>query len=586
MKTLPATDVVIIGGGWTGLLMAKELGARTSLSIVVLERGGPRKPGEYMDGMDELDYSHRMHMMQDPSQETVTLRHDSNKTALPIRQFGAFLPGTGVGGTGEHWGALCPRIQPECFELYSKTVEKYGAKKFPEDHAIHDWGVTYDELEPYFTRAEKMMGVSGKAGNIKGNKIEGGNIFEGWRSEEYPNPPLKLPYYGSLFGPAAKSLGYHPYPNPVAILSQAYKNPDGISRPACAFCGFCVRHGCMIGAKSQPTNTLLPIIRKQKNVSIRTGARVRRIAHDSAPSGARARGVNYIDAAGEEVFQPANLVFLASWTLSNNRLLLLSGIGTPYDPATGQGTLGKNLTHQVPVGVGMFFEKPLNRFMGAASAGLSIGDFEGDVIDNSNLPFLRGGALTATRGGAQPISSFGGLPRQFKSRWGAEWKKASMDFYDRAAGIQGSGEHIPYRSNYIDLDPTYKDSAGEPLLRLTINWRDNDRRLAEYLTAKAVEVARALGVKEINPSQGLGDYNVTRYSTTHLQGGTIMASSPDRGVVNPYLQHWQVPNLFVLGGSTFPNQASANPTPGILAFTYRAADAIVDRYLKKPGLLA
>ena len=112
MKTLPATDVVIIGGGWTGLLMAKELGARTSLSIVVLERGGPRKPGEYMDGMDELDYSHRMHMMQDPSQETVTLRHDSNKTALPIRQFGAFLPGTGVGGTGEHWGALCPRLQP------------------------------------------------------------------------------------------------------------------------------------------------------------------------------------------------------------------------------------------------------------------------------------------------------------------------------------------------------------------------------------------------------------------------------------------------------------------------------------------
>jgi gluconate 2-dehydrogenase alpha chain len=209
--------------------------------------------------------------------------------------------------------------------------------------------------------------------------------------------------------------------------------------------------------------------------------------------------------------------------------LLLSGIGTPYDPATGQGTLGKNLTHQVPVGVGMFFEKPLNRFMGAASAGLSIGDFEGDVIDNSNLPFLRGGALTATSGGAQPISSFGGLPRQFKSRWGAEWKKASMDFYDRAAGIQGSGEHIPYRSNYIDLDPTYKDSAGEPLLRLTINWRENDRKLAEYLTAKAVEVARALGVKEINPTQALGDYNVTRYSTTHLQGGTIMSSTPDRG---------------------------------------------------------
>jgi gluconate 2-dehydrogenase alpha chain len=79
---------------------------------------------------------------------------------------------------------------------------------------------------------------------------------------------------------------------------------------------------------------------------------------------------------------------------------------------------------------------------------------------------------------------------------------------------------------------------------------------------------------------------VRRYQSTHVQGGTVMAASPDRGVVNPYLQHWQMPNLFVLGGSTFQNQGAANPTPTILAFTYRTADAIVDRYLKKPDMLA
>jgi gluconate 2-dehydrogenase alpha chain len=178
------------------------------------------------------------------------------------------------------------------------------------------------------------------------------------------------------------------------------------------------------------------------------------------------------------------------------------------------------------------------------------------------------------------------MPRSNNFRWGSKWKKAAIDYYDRAAGIQGTGEHTPYRTNYIDLDPTYKDGAGEPLLRLTLNWHDNDRKMAEFLTAKGVEVARALGVKEINPGQGYGDYNAARYQTTHVQGGTIMASSPDRGVVNPYLQHWQLPNLFVLGGSTFPNQGSANPTSTILAFTYRTADAIVDRYLKKPALLA
>src|SRR5207253_2438732 len=97
MKTLPSVDVVIIGGGWTGLLMAKELGSRTALTVVVLERGGPRRTDDYSDDMDELDYTIRFRMMQDVSQETVTLRHDSSQRALPLRQHGSFLPGSGVG---------------------------------------------------------------------------------------------------------------------------------------------------------------------------------------------------------------------------------------------------------------------------------------------------------------------------------------------------------------------------------------------------------------------------------------------------------------------------------------------------------
>jgi gluconate 2-dehydrogenase alpha chain len=587
MKTLPSTDVVIIGGGWTGLLMAKELGARTSVSVVILERGGPRNLQAYSADMDELDYFIRMHMMQDPSQETLTLRHNSNDRALPIRQFGAFLPGSGVGGTGEHWGGMCPRLQPDCFELYSKTVARYGAKRLPEDHSFQDWGITYDEVEPYYTRAEQMVGVTGKAGNLRGQKIDGGNIFEGWRSTEYPNPPTKIPYLSSEFRKATKSLGYHPYPAPAAILSQTYTNPDGITRAACAFCGFCERTGCMIGAKAQPTNTLLPLVQKHKSVSIRPGCTVRRIVHDAAQGSGKARGVSYIDASGEEVFQPADLVILSSWTLSNNRLLLLSGAGTPYDPATGKGTLGKNLTHQVSFPAAtIFFDKPLNRFMGAGGIGIRMSDFDGDVFDHSNLPFLRGGVLGATMQGTQPISTFGVLPRSIKARWGAEWKKASIDYFDRTGAITFAGEQIPHKGNCMDLDPTYKDHAGDPLLRLTQNWRDNERKMVEFMTAKAVEIAHVMEVKEINPFPGYGDYDVTRYQSTHVQGGTIMATSPERGVVSPYLQHWQIPNLFVLGASTFPNSGSANPTPTILALTYRTADALVERYLKKPEVLA
>ena len=158
--------------------------------------------------MDELDYAVRLHMMQDLSLETVTVRHDSTQRALPMRQYGSFLPGSGVGGAGEHWNGICPRFLPDCFELFSRTVEKYGAKRLPADHAIQDWGVTYDEMEPYYTRAERMLGISGKAGNIREKKIAGGNVFEGWRSAEYPTPPTKIPYFSALFSDAAKALGY------------------------------------------------------------------------------------------------------------------------------------------------------------------------------------------------------------------------------------------------------------------------------------------------------------------------------------------------------------------------------------------
>ena len=144
MKTLPSTDVLIIGGGWTGLLMAKELSARTPVSIVVLERGRDRQP-DYIKGMDELDFFVRLHMMQDPSRETPTLRHRDSERALPIRQYGAFLPGSGVGGTGEHWGAVYPRLLPDCFELHSSTIARYGERKLPEDSSMQDWGITYDE---------------------------------------------------------------------------------------------------------------------------------------------------------------------------------------------------------------------------------------------------------------------------------------------------------------------------------------------------------------------------------------------------------------------------------------------------------
>jgi gluconate 2-dehydrogenase alpha chain len=586
MKTLAAVDVVIIGGGWTGLLMAKELGARTSLSVVVLERGGERNPSDYPADMDELDYAVHHRMMQDFSKEPFTIRHSTSDQAYPLRELGSFLPGTGVGGAGEHWSGLCKRFVPNCFEAYSKTIERYGAKKLPDDHSIQDWGLTYNNLEPYYAHAERLLGTSGQVGNLRGKKIEGGNIFEGPRSSDFPTPANKVPYFSSLFRDATKSLGYHPYPNPSATISQVYTNTDGVTRPACTYCGFCTAYGCMIGAKAQPTTILLPVIKKHSNVSIRTRASVRRILHDGPETNRRARGVTYIDESGKEVFQPAGLVFLSSFILNNSRLLLLSGIGEPYNPATGKGNLGRNLTHQVIVPAAMlFFDKPLNRFMGTGSVGMSIDDFDADNFDHTDLPFLRGGILRALSDTGLPIRTFGIVPPSVKSKWGAGWKKAAAYYYDRTASINFIGEHMAYKGNYMDLDPVYKDHNGDPLIRMTIDWRDNERQMVEFMTRKAVEIGRAMGAKEITPYAGLGKYEGTRYQSTQIRGGTIMGTSPDVSVVNTSSQHWQVPNLFVLGGSTIPQGDSIGPTLTLMALTLHAADVVVNRYLKSPGKL-
>ena len=574
MKTVARVDVAIVGGGWAGLLMAKELGARTGISVTVLERGAPRNAADYLTGMDELDYAIRFRMMQDPSKETVTFRNTSKDTALPVRQLGSFLPGMGVGGAGEHWNGVTPRCLPDCFSIHTRTVERYGAKRLPLNHSIQDWSITYDELEPFYTRAEKLLGISGKVGL---------DPFEGPHSAEYPTPPQKTAYFPSLFANAARSLGYHPFPTPSANLSEAYRNPDGIVRPPCQYCGFCERFGCMVGAKAQPTNTLLPVIARHKNVIVRTGANVRRVLY----TGDKATGVSYVDEKGEEVIQPADLVVLASWTLNNTRLLLLSKIGEAYDAATGKGQLGRNFTHQALTrGLVLFFDRPLNRFMGSGACSVAIRDLDGDCFDHGPLDFVRGAYVTAGALGYRPIASFGVVPGSVKEHWGAQWKKAAIDGFDCTANLQISGEHLAYRTNYVDLDPTYRDSHGDPLLRMTMDWNDNERNMINFLSTKLAQVGREMGAREVAITPLPRRYDVNTYKSTHLQGGTIMGANPGNSVLNSWLQHWQMSNLFVLGASAFPQNPSGNPTLTILAQTLRTADAIIDRYLKRPGVLA
>ena len=583
MTNLKPVDVAIIGGGWTGLLMAKEITAKTSQSVTVFERGIPRKTADYAVTMDELDYNVRLRMMQNTAEETITHRHSLKATAVPVRQHGSFHPGTGVGGSGEHWGGLSFRFLPDVFTLRTHLTQKHGAAKLPEDLSIQDWPVTYDELEPHYWRSEQLMGVSGKAGNLRGAKIDGGNVFEGRREQEYPTPPLKYSYAASMFESAVRRLGYHPFPSPAATISETYKNPDGIVRPGCAYCGHCQRYGCMIGAKAQPSNTLMPVLAKRKNFTLHTESWVRRIIHKDG----RATGVQFTDANGEEFFQPAATVILASFTLNNVRLLALSKIGTPYDPIARSGTLGRNLTHQVQGNTRIFFDKPLNAFMGAGSLNLRIADFDGDIgLTGSEDGLLRVGMIAVGSNGDGPIGSFGTTPLgATKSSWGSEWKKASLEWKDRSAAVGLAGEHLAYRQHYMDLDPTYTDKFGDPLLRFTLDWTEHEFKQRDFAAQIQAKIAREMGAKFDEGAPSRARYNVINYQSTHIQGGAVMGTSPETSVVNRYMQHWNMPNLFVVGASAFPQNAAPNPTLTVLAVTYMSADAMIDRYFKHPEKL-
>ncbi|MBV8103095.1 MAG: GMC family oxidoreductase, partial [Hyphomicrobiales bacterium] len=240
-QRLPAVDAVTIGVGLTGSLAALEM-VQAGLKVVGFERGAGRDtvPDFQSPAIhDELRFSIRKAMMQDNTKVAVTFRNNSNQTALPIRRWESFLPGQGLGGSFVHWNGQSFRAQVADFVYKTHHEQRYGknfVEKCDPDLTIQDWGVTYDELEPYYDRFEYLCGVSGKAGNIKGQIQPGGNPFEAPRAREYPNPPLKEPYFGAIFRKGAESLGYHPYPQPSSNLSRPYTNPLGITLQQCVFC--------------------------------------------------------------------------------------------------------------------------------------------------------------------------------------------------------------------------------------------------------------------------------------------------------------------------------------------------------------
>ena len=584
---LREVDAVVIGMGWAGSIVAREL-TRAGMEVVGLERGGDQTPGDNFTVpaiRDELRYAQRQELIQDPAVETVTFRNTDSEVALPVRRFGAFLPGSGVGGGGTHWAGQHWRFLPSDLRIRSHLTERYGARAVPSELTLRDWGVSYEELESDYDRFEKLCGVSGKAGNLRGALIAGGNVFEGARSAQYPNAPLRQCRAGERFEAAASELGCHPFPVPASNASAAYTNPEGLTLGPCQYCGFCGRYGCESNAKASPNTTLMPVLRASKNFSLRTHAFATRLLYRQADR--RVTGVVYTDLrTGKEFEQPAQIVVLAAFVFSNTRLLLLSGIGRPYDARSGKGVVGRSYCYQNETHLPMLFEdEHFNPFMSAGAMGTAIDDFNGDNFDHAGLGFFGGGFICCTNSSSTPIGARTLPPGT--PRWGHEWKKSAAHWYTRSATLIVEGSGYPARRNYLDLDPTYRDRLGLPLLRMTYDITGNDRKMSRYLSDTAVRIARQMRLTHLlTPDYRDGKFGVVAYQSSHNAGGTVMGSDPDESAVNRHLQSWNAHNLFIVGASVFPHQPGYNPTGTVGALAFRAARSITRDYVRRPDFLA
>ena len=493
------------------------------------------------------------------------------------------MPGGGVGGSGLHWTGVLIRPTPTDIKLKTYVDQAYPPGVLQEDMRVMDFPFSWDEIEPYFDKFERICGQSGNTGNLRGQILEGGDPFEGPRSAPYPLPALEDTLNNVMFAEAAKKLGYHPFPNPSAAVSRAWKNPYGNQIAPCNYCGYCSKYPCLNYSKASPQTAVMDSLKRMENFSYEVNANVIKVVlHDDKKT---AKGVIYIDEQGNECFQPAKIVVLSSFQLYNVHLMLLSGIGKPYNPITEEGVVGRNYAFLSNGGATLFFkDKHFNPFVAAGPTGQMFNDISPGNFDGPGLGILGGAKIHSSQATGTPIGT--ALPKGTPT-WGTGWKEGLEEWYGHSMKVSITTTCMSYRDVYLDLDPTYTNEHGQPLLRLTFNWKQNELKLQQHLKGIVGDL-----VNELKPDSSSmsflpmdANFDLTKYVSTHNVGGAVMGDDPQTSALNKYLQSWDVHNVFVPGGNAFPQNFQANPTDTIGAITLMAAQAIKEQYLKNPGPL-
>ncbi len=536
--TFPTSDPVdflVLGAGAAGGVIAKEL-STAGFNVVVLEQGPYLREKDYTH--DEIKYTFQPGLTNDPKTQPITYRKSEADRAKPIK---AIEYGRQVGGGSVHFTANYWRFHESDFHERSLFGEVSGAE-------LADWPISYSDLEPYYTKAEYDLGISGLAG---------ANPFEGPRSKPYPLPPMPIKSSGVLFDQATKKLGLHPFPAPVAILSQPYQG-----RAACVNCGFCESFGCEMRAKSSTLVSVIPVAEKTGRCEIRPNSYVRKIEADD---NGRATGAIYFDANRREVFQRAKAVFVCANGAETPKLLLLSKSKRfPNGLANSSGIVGKYLLWDNGGEAQGLFEHPLNEYKGIQVTRL-IHDY---YAADPKRGFYGGGGIDARFDFYPAGFALNGLPPD-APKWGSEYKKLFETYFTRSMSLLAHTSSLAQAKNSITLDPDLKDAWGLPAIRVTFSNHPDDEATIKWMMTKQIEILQAAGAQKTwHGSLALEDNMPSR----HLMGTCRMGNDPSTSVVDAFSRTHDVPNLFLVDGSNFVTAARQQPTATIQALAYRAAD--------------
>jgi len=525
-------DVCVVGSGAGGGPVALSL-ANAGYSVVVLEKGPWYTEADFFK--DELTCCRRSAYspnLRDEFHVVEQRKDDGDWSANPSHGSGQdFWNGTCVGGSSNFMSGFFHRLKPKDFRLLSEFGPIEGAN-------IADWPISYTDLEPYYAKVEREVGVSGRV-------VEHPNL-EPRSTADFPFPPTVEHPVAQWFDEECQQQGLHSIPVPRAILSRPAMN-----RQACQYSGYCGSFGCSTGAKGSSRAALLNRAVATGRCEIRAHAQVYRLETDAH---GRVVAAKYYDRQNITQSIDARIFVVACQAIETSRLLLLSpGQRHPDGLANNNGQVGRNLLFSAGgSGTGTFL---YNDFDQARAKALKIlGPFMNRAlqdwyfIDDEDLGMIKGGTIEFLFRHPNPISqanrqkhATGGL------LWGDPLKKKLKAYFTQARYLRFETfcDWLPNDNCHVSLDKGSNDRWGSPVAHVKVGYHEHDLKVGRFLTFKGRQMLQSIG------------------------------SDPKHSVLNADCRAHDVENLYVTDGSFMPTGGSVPYTWTIYANAFRVAEILI-----------